>query len=213
MVQMKPDPATTGKAKRMVDRLRAHHALGRQANESQLSTREFADKHGYNEHTMRKIRAFAREYDANGLDRLCALRRPNGLPLQWGHIPYLLTIKDRRQRLRIQERAAREGWTAPILNAAIPSKFRSAAGHGRTMHRPATAVDGLRQLKTQSEIWLRRCSVNMEAVRAEVAGKHAGSDFRALTAELADVLDRIEKLAQSTRKELRRSVPRSSGNL
>ncbi len=91
--------AIDAKAKRMADTLRSHHELGLAALDSDLSTRLFADAHGMTEHTMRKIKAFAREYSRAELADMCRLRRPNGLPLQWGFMPTDVNIFAASQRL------------------------------------------------------------------------------------------------------------------
>ena len=195
------DPATIAKAARMEQRLRDHYAMGQKAKKAKISTKDFAAKHGYNEHTMRKIRAFANGYTAEDLEELCALRRPNGLPLQWGHIPYLLTVKNGKERLKLQQQAIREGWTAPRLNAAIPKKNPSAPSHGRRTHRPATAAEGLTQHKADSELWLRRCNVVMEVVGAAGA-KIRVAGMKDAIAGLAVALGQVEQRARAVRRKL-----------
>lgn len=199
------DPATAAKAARMEKRLRHHHALGRKANGTGngLSVEDLTSQYAINEHTLRKIRAFAREYTQKDLDELCKLRRPNGLPLQWGHIPYLLIVKDKQERKRLQERAAREGWTAPMLNAAIPQKYRLASGHGRTMAPPASLEAGLQQLILEGEHWARRCSLVMQRLQAEPASKLGKTKVRQLGLEAAQMLDRVTKEARAASRAIK----------
>ena len=153
-------PAIRARAKRMVANLKRCYRLGRLANSrrNELSTVEFADKHGINEHTMRKYCAFAREYDAAELRELCSLRRPSGVPLQWGHVPYFLAIRDKRVRKDYQDRAAREDWTAPVLCGAIRHlACKSTSDHGRPMKKPTTPAAGLQQIMDDGDLWRRRC--------------------------------------------------------
>ncbi len=202
-------PAIQAKAKRMVEKLHEHYHLGQEANlaakTNRTSTKDFADSHGMNEHTMRKIRRFASEYSRRDL---VALRepRPNGLPLQWGHINYLLTIPDKSRRLAIQQRAIEEGWTAPQLNAAIHAK-RPAKGHGRPMKKPATPEAGLQQLMAEATMWIRRCEVVMLEVGREAA-KKPGRGLRRRAEEAVEVLAKVGKAAKGAAGELQKLLAR-----
>jgi len=84
----------------MIANLRRLYELGRQARSDQnsLPIEQFAAAQGLSPHTLRKARAFAREYSPEDLDKLCSLRRPNGLPLHFGYVPYLLSIRDKKAR-------------------------------------------------------------------------------------------------------------------
>ncbi len=138
--------AVEGKAGRIADRLRQHYRLGQEANASDLSAKDFADAHGEGEYRMRKFMQFAREYTPRDLETLCNALRPNGLPLQSGHVNYLLGIHDKQERKAMQRRAIENGWTAPQLARAIIKSHRTKSGHGRPMMPPATPVAGLEQL-------------------------------------------------------------------
>lgn len=81
---------------------------------------------------MRKRKRFAREYRLGDL-KAQRTPRPNGLPLHWGHVNYLLTPEDKTKREAVQERAIGEGWTAPQRYAAIRAKWPKDDGHGRPM--------------------------------------------------------------------------------
>ncbi len=105
--------ATEAKAVQMVKRLEDRYRLGKQADQTQLSLTEFAAGNGLSTHTVRRLRRLAREYTPSEYAELCALRRPGGLPLHVGHLPYLLVVSDKREREKLQRRAAREGWSAP----------------------------------------------------------------------------------------------------
>ena len=116
--------------------------------------------------TMRQACRFAKLYASEkDLKELCALRRPNGLPLQWGHVPLLLTVKDQSERREFQQRAADEGWTAPQLYAEIRrSRGVSTNSHaGRPVNKPTSPESCLRRIIADAKPWIRQCQ-EMEAV-------------------------------------------------
>lgn len=199
------NPATTAKADRMVSRLRANYKLGEQANRDSRSTKDFAAENGLNEHTLRRFKAFATAYSRQQLKELCALRRPNGLPLQFGHVMYLLILDDPAERMKLALRAARLGWTAPELNAAIPEKYRAAKGHGRSLKQPSTAEAGLQQLADEAGRWSRRTElVVAEVERRAVRG--VSSRLRDQVEETVAEVDRLGKAARRAKRELQRIV-------
>lgn len=170
-----PDPATEAKAQRMISNVRSHYDRGRRANssDSELSTVEFAAANGVNVYTMRKDRRFARLYSEDQVTVLLALRRPNGLPLHWGHVEYLLQIEGADERRKFGERAARQGWSAQQLRVAIQGKFGGkGSGHGSRIKPPANAEAGLLQLIEASEGMRARCRVVMEKLAQ--AGERVG---------------------------------------
>jgi hypothetical protein len=153
--------AVAAKAQRMIGSLRQQHALGKAALLAQtngVSTAELAAKHGYSEHTMRKIRAFARNFSNLELEELCSSHRPNGLPLHWGYVSVLLAIQGKHgvaARRRFQRLAIREGWTVPRLYREVRERL-GVSGHGRTVHVPAEAEEGLGTLLDGVELLQRR---------------------------------------------------------
>lgn len=204
--------AIEAKAKRMADKLYAHHRLGLEALGSDLSTGKFAAAHGMNENTMRKIKAFARHYTGDELAELCRLRRPNGLPLQWGYIPYLLTISDKEERRRMQQRVIDNGWTAPQLARAVAKEHRAPSGHGRPMKPPATPEAGLEQLMAEAQMWIRRCEVVMLKVEPG-SMKPLGCGLRRRAEEAVRVLDKVQKTAEEAARELRARLSGLSSRL
>ena len=195
-------PVVESKATRMADRLRQHHRLGQESNASDLSAKDFADAHGVGEHLMRKFRRFAHEYTPRDLEALCNALRPNGLPLQWGHVNYLLGIDDKPRREAMQRRAVENGWTAPQLARAINKTRRTKSGHGRPMMPPATPEAGLEQLMAEAEMWIRRCEVVMVAVQRG-SEKRLGQELRRRAKGAVEVLEEVQRAAQSTKKKLR----------
>lgn len=157
------------RAEQMERKLRQHYALGMQAIAAQakrnVSTRDFAESRGLSEHTIRKLKAFARSYNQRELDQLCALRRPNGLPLHWGYVGYLLAADSaatkagkhgQEERERLAMLAAKKNWTAPELYAAIRQKFCRKGGHGRSMVLSDDLETAVRKVQDEGRVWLRR---------------------------------------------------------
>jgi len=148
----------------MVDRLRQQHALGEAAlraeEEEGKSIADFAAVHPYSEHTIRKLKAFARHYSQADLDELCCGRRSRDqLPLHWGYVSVLLAIEGKhgvKTRKRFQRLALREGWTVPRLYREVRQRL-GVSGHGRPMTEPQDVEDGLRMLTENLELLLRRC--------------------------------------------------------
>ena len=194
-----PTLAVEGKATRMAGRLRQYYQLGQAASSTDQSARDFAAAHGVGEHLMRKFKRFAREYTPRDLEALCDTVRPNGLPLQWGHVNYLLGIHDKQQRLAMQRKAIEHGWTAPQLNIEIRKKFGTENGHGRPMAKPATPVVGLQQLMAEAEMWIRRCDVVMIEVQQ---AKSPSRELRRQAERASDVLQKMKRAASLTSRRL-----------
>ena len=90
------DPAVIeAKARRIIALLRKYHALGQPSKSKPKPMVDVAKAHRIGVYTAYKARAFATAYSKRELEALCRLRRPDGLPLSWAYVPYLLTVKDR----------------------------------------------------------------------------------------------------------------------
>jgi hypothetical protein len=160
------------KAQRMVDRLRQQYSLGVEALHSQdkgRSTAEFAAEQPYSPHTIRKIKAFARQYSPADFNALCRGRRPNGLPLHWGYIPVLLAIEGKHgtgQRRKFQNLAIENGWTVPELRLAVRDQL-GVSGHGRTPKLPENVQEGMQGLAESLAFLYRRCQKLMELAKVK----------------------------------------------
>ena len=166
-----------------------------------LSPKDLADTRGVSEHLMRKFKRFAREYTPRDLETLCNALRPNGLPLQWGHVNYLLGSPDKQQRKAVQQRAIENGWTAPQLARAITKNRRAKSGHGRPMMPPATPEAGLEQLMAEAEMWIRRCEVVVVAIQRGPE-KRLGQELRRRAKDAVEVLEEVQRAAQRTKRTL-----------
>lgn len=161
----KPDPTIEAKAQQMVARLRDRYRIGKQAAQGDVPIAELAAAVGLSGHTVRRLRRFATAYSEVELDELCQLRRPNGLPLHVGFIAYLLIVSDKKERAKLQQRAAREGWGAAQLSAAVPKKFRGQSPHGRPIKQPSSPAAGLRQVSEEADRLCRRTQLVLDAVK------------------------------------------------
>lgn len=157
--------AKQSKAEQIANRLRSHHRLGSLANDRRLSEDELGR---LNEYTLDKFQAFARDYSQDELNELCSGSRPNGLPLHWGYIPYLLAIQAKQAakigvgrkhrsaiaaRRKFQRLAIDNGWSVAELRAAISMHFpQPVRGHGRRLSAPKdlalTVISFVRELDT-----------------------------------------------------------------
>ena len=161
--------AIEAKAERIAERVRDNYAMGREANAAEAnpgtSTTAFAEQEGVDPGTLRRWKLFARLYSdkpgtgPNGmseLDELCCLRRPNRLPLHWGFLPYLLSVKNRKKRRSFASEAAKNGWSPARLHLEIRRSEGRHEGHGRSVELPARPADAAQQVIREGRLWLSR---------------------------------------------------------
>jgi hypothetical protein len=185
------DVIIRARAEKTVANLREHHERGQKANRERATyaPRELSQRCRVNYHTLRKDRRFARSYTEAELDELLGLRRPNGLPLHWGHVIYLITIAHKPERRRIQKQAAKEGWSAPKLYSVLQEKFADGEGRGGRPVKVPPSTDGkLRLMLDETDRWLKRA----EAVFGDT-GKNFTSEetLTELSATLSKGLKRM----------------------
>ena len=194
------DPAITAKAERMIRNLRQHYESGKKGKQEKEKLKgkvtELAAAQKTNISTFRKERAFAAAYTDEELDELCDLRRPNGLPLEWGFIPYLLTIPSKAERREWQERAAKKGWNATEMYAEIRRDrgTDSTRGRGgRPITVPRTAEDQLRDMTMETERWLRRHEIAWN-------DEHKGILKQTNSLKSASLREQIRSLVENLRR-------------
>ncbi len=203
--------AFMSKADRMARRLQEQHLVGCAAIEAEskgTSTATYAAEIGVNSHTLRKLKAFARLYYADGdtrargrssLEELCRLRRKDSmLGLHWGHLLVLLSIGTAADRLAWAKRAADNNWSPQRLRDEL--RNGGTAGSGRPLTKPATPVSGLAQVLREGTRWMARCE--LAVATCEAAPKQCRN---AATRKMAEDVQRHwqtvrSKLAQHTKK-------------
>jgi hypothetical protein len=185
----------------MVERLIRFHQLGKKLDglNSPVGTAELVKEHRQSQDTLRKARAFARAYSSRDLEQLCNRRRPNGLPLQWGHVVALLSVQNNQKRKEFERLAADQGWTAPLLRAEIRKLYvkRSQTGAGRRVEIAKNPKAILQQILVDVPPWVARC----QAIEKIVA---PSSDDTGLAGGKWPAAKRVEEACKLL-KELSRS--------
>lgn len=161
-----PDAASK-RTQDAIDKLKTYYELGKRAIQLSNSTKgtyargviaQLVEETGENRATINKCRQFAEMYTPAEFKELCKLRRPDGKPIGWGHVTKLLTVptEDKQLRVKLQAKAAAEGWTARRLNDEIQSNYESeSSGMGRRWNHPTSKQQALRQIRQRSQQWLR----------------------------------------------------------
>jgi len=199
------EPASVRKA---VKQLRDYYQLGQEMlaadaknpNRGVYSkgvTKEFAERIGTGRDYVDKARQFASRYTEDQLDELCSLRRPDGMPLGRRHLIALLSVKDKRQRNRLQRMAAEEGWGTRRLGEEIVGLQGSQSSGGRRPRGPESVAGALAQIAKMSERWGRWVQgFERGEVKLETLPKTVRARLTAVTAE-------IEKLEHAVRRHLK----------
>jgi hypothetical protein len=205
------DPIMEARAEKSVANLREHYERGQKANRDaeKYSPRELAQRFKINSHTLRKERRFARRYSETELEELLSLRRPDGMPVHWGHVIYLITINRKSDRKRLQNQVAKEGWQAPELYAAIQKQYQDGSGRGgRPVKIPQSAQGKLRLMVEETERWLRRyeavCGANGQNLLDGLDGADKDS-LKKRRQALSKDLERMSQVAGELAQGLRRS--------
>jgi hypothetical protein len=135
------------KAEAQVALIREFYESGKETLEvgkDKAAREEISRKYLIDVNRLGKARRFAERYTAQEVNELCGLRKPDGTPLQVGHLDSLLSLPwetqaERRNRAAIQKEAAEKAWTAPELRAAIKARFpktRCQSTGGKPVGRP-----------------------------------------------------------------------------
>lgn len=108
-------------------------------------------------------RRFALLYTPNDLRRLCARRTPDGNPLSWAIVKWLLRVEKPEEREALEVSAAQEGWTVADLKAELKLRARVSVRPGRPVRRPKTLEAGLVILTGELERMTRLVEVIVTA--------------------------------------------------
>ena len=147
------------KVNKTLDNLRRHYHRGQQVMGLLKTMRpaEVAEKLKTNPNTLRKQRQFAKLYSKSEFNELCRLRRSDGMPLHWGHVVFLITVADKKNRQRLQHQAVQEDWAAQELLQKIQSNITpDSIRGGRTLRKPMSRQSQLLQIREETRMWLRR---------------------------------------------------------
>lgn len=217
--------AFLSKSDRMARRLREQHVVGRAAIEAGKSTATYAAEIGANPHTLRKLKAFARLYYADGdkvtrgrssLNELCSLRRKDSkLGLHWGYVLVLLGIGKAADRLTWAKRAADNNWSPQRLRDEL--RNGRTAGSGRPLTKPATPVSGLAQVLREGTRWMARCELAVATCEAapnqsrDAATRKMAEDVRAhwqtVRSKLAQHTKRLQAVLATSQPRAGKTKP------
>jgi len=199
--------AVTAKAERIVQRVKDHHAMGLEANTEQIkngtTTEELAVKKGLDSGALRRFKLFAKSYSAEQLVEFCMLRRLNRLPLHWGYLPYLLTIKNPVKRTEMAANAATNGWSPTRLHAEIRKLEGRPPGHGRRVELPKNPTDAIQQIVREGNLWLARAKKFVVGLAPnKPASKTRRGDNKLDLSELTALLETVSSEIGRLRKQL-----------
>jgi hypothetical protein len=77
-----------------------------------------------------------------------------------------MTVENAKERQKLEEAAAKHGWTVPELIAAIQrDRPLAPEAHGRTVKSPADVETGIQQLVSTGDLWMNRSEVVMGLVQ------------------------------------------------
>lgn len=203
----------SAQVRRAVNELRAYYQLGQKVLEadeknpnrqvySKGVTIKIAKRIGKARDYVDKARQFASGYTEDQLDDLCAQRRPDGLPLGRRHLVALLSVKDKRQRKRLQRMTAEQGWGTRRLGKEITSLQGSQSSGGRRPRRPDSVSDALSQIVTMGERW-GRWYEGFEREEDKTAGVSLESLPKPIRVRMVAVAAEIKKLEVAAQRHLK----------
>lgn len=196
-----PISSVERRAQAIADRLRKNHAIGEASLVSRLPTAEFAAKQGLSVYSIYKTRVFAEAYSPSDLNRLCKLRRADGLALTFAHVN-ILTILPRSERPAFERKIAEHNWTPARAHTEVKAIYhdKSRAWGGRPVKLPESPEEVLHQVIESAEAWTRK--------HRELDRRLQSNQRRlpaALRKESARALDDLIKVAGQLRRRLGRS--------
>lgn len=196
--------------------LRNLYAIGKAANLAQKfrkrSTGNFAKARGLSEDTVRKLKKFANVYrdrsaktaakekpedrckrlkgwEETELNDLCRLRRPSGLPLHFGHVPSLLSIRKADERVEAARLAAKNGWSQAQLESYVRNRGRRPPGHGRRLLSPPIGKSGLQFIVRDAERLMRRIELVALRPYKRMSAERRQAAYRETRAAWVKILD------------------------
>jgi len=157
----------------------------------------FAEELGVERDYIDKARTFASKYSQKEFEELCSLRQPDGMPLSRKHVSFLLSVKDKDKRKRLQRRVAKEGWGTRRLGEEITKVEGRQSSGGRRPRAPETVDDALTQTVKMAESWLHWYGA-VESTEGETPS------LRDLTAtvrkRLSEAMEKMESLRDSAER-------------
>ncbi len=130
------------------DKLREYHQRGVDIRKDGTgrSEAELIERFKVSKDQLYKTQAFARYYEADELEALCADRDADGNPLRWSHVRELLVYRDdKKARLKRQKHAVRKRLTVDDLREQI-QRDRGQSRESGTRAGPRFKFDSVTEL-------------------------------------------------------------------
>lgn len=146
-------PIGQPKGDALAETLREYHERGVAISEleADYSEKDLRELFSVSQDQLYKTLAFARYYDREELDVLCGIRSPAGNPLRWAHVRELLVYRDdKKARLKMQSKAATEGWTVDELHERIQQDRKGGSQGVRTLPGRRFKFDTVAELARKS---------------------------------------------------------------
>jgi len=125
-------------------------ALGRQGPRVKTYgkgvTAKLAERHSISESDVFAARQFADRYSEEELDELIDTCQSAGFPLGKSHVAKLITVKDKRERKRLQRECIQESWTAKTLQANLRGMYGKRSPGGGKVRPPKSVDDAERKI-------------------------------------------------------------------
>jgi hypothetical protein len=119
------------------------------------------------ESQLYKTAAFFRLYSDAEFNLLCNVRTSTGDSLTWAHVLELLLVSDKTQRMRLQQQAAKNSWSAGELRQAIDEHLGTGnqrPGSGRPFVQPKSVLQGLKNFCAGTAEFKRRSEAVWDTV-------------------------------------------------
>ena len=189
----------------LADKLREYHQRGVDIQEhgSGHSEAELIDLFKVSKDQLYKTQAFARYYNADELEALCADRDVDENPLRWAHVRELLVYRDdRKARLKLQRLAVRQRLTVDELREQI-QRDRGGQTRVSTRNRPGPRFrfDSVVELIRKTEEMERQLASLLADARHDDEPQRRIDDLLAKTTEadrdaLQSVARKLTAIAQ-----------------
>jgi len=178
---------------------------------------EEAKRLGLIQEMVRKARQLARETDGYNVDELKALftmmQANPGTRFRKTHVIRLLTVKDKKQRAKMQRRAIEDSWTTAQLRIELNSLFGPRKHGGRRPSVLRSREGVITQLESFAEQWRRYGAALKERVSTPKKAKTCRMEDLGETIEplLSAVLAAIDALQLGLAEELKKIHPKREG--
>ncbi len=145
-----PWKATKRDVNLAMKQLRTMYAIGQQAMKQKGSRKKtygkilvtkLAGKRSMSASDVLVARQFAERYTGEELEELIDMCQAAGYPLGKSHVVKLITVRNKRDRKRLQKKCIQEGWSARTLQASLNRRYGKRRPGGAKLHPPRSVDD------------------------------------------------------------------------